>query len=929
MADWNERANDIFLRAVDIERAEERQAFLESECTGDSALRGQVDSLLAASERPASFLDRPAIAVLDSLNPAFPPLGEGPGDIIGPYKLLQLIGEGGFGVVYMAEQEAPVRRMVALKIIKPGMDTAQVIARFESERQALALMDHPNIAKVLDAGATESGRPYFVMELVKGITITEFCDRNHMPSQARLKLFIDVCRAIQHAHQKSIIHRDIKPSNVMVTLHDGVPVVKVIDFGVAKATAQKLTARTLFTAYGQMIGTPVYMSPEQAEMSGLDIDTRSDVYSLGVLLYELLTGTTPLDVQRLFAAGYAEMQRLIREEEAIRPSTRLSSLGEKATVLAGNRGTDPKTLAQLLASDLDWIVMKALEKDRNRRYDAPSGLAEDIQRYLQNDAILARPPSAIYRLRKFASRHRVAVLAAFAITGALLLGIVAATWQAVRALRAEAKVQAAIVHSERSLFEALAAKERVDAVNKFLATDLLGQANIGNQPFIGQDGGRIDRNRNVTVGELLDRTAKIIDKRFANQPLIEAAIRLTLGETYMELGRLSEAQANIERSLALRTAELGPDDPDTLTSKNALAFLSLEEGQQTRADRLSDETLAARTARLGPDHLDTLTSKLTRALVLPGNGKAEQAITLLREVVAARSAKLGPAHPDTLDAKFRLAGHSQLKDRKPLLYDVLDAQIAALGDDHPRTLLTKLSLAMVCEATRDQAQAEKFYRELVETCSAKLGSDHPLAQQSIYFLAHLYIAQGEFAKAEPLIRMGAASRQGSRIDHPMTLWFLRQLIVSHQRKGERDQAEPLLRELAERWKKHAGADSSQYALVLSELGSSLLAREDCAEATRILRAALSIEQKGKPDAWSTFHTQWLLGASLLCQKNDAEAEGLLQAGFEGLRRHETSIPLQTKTQLIESLKHVVRLYESLHKPEQAAKWRKELERAGS
>ncbi len=286
----------------------------------------------------------------------------------------------------MAEQERPVRRKVALKIIKPGMDTDQVIARFESERQALALMDHPNIAKVLDAGTTESGRPYFVMELVKGVPITEFCDKNHMAAAERLKLFLDVCHAIQHAHHKGVIHRDIKPSNVMVTLHDGVAVVKVIDFGVAKATVQKLTERTLFTAYGQMIGTPAYMSPEQAEMSGLDIDTRSDIYSLGVLLYELLTGTTPLDSKRLREAGYAEMQRLIRDEEAPRPSTRLSSLGDSATILAGNRGTDPKQLGRMLAGDLDWIVMKALEKDRNRRYSTPGDFSQDVQRYLQHEA---------------------------------------------------------------------------------------------------------------------------------------------------------------------------------------------------------------------------------------------------------------------------------------------------------------------------------------------------------------------------------------------------------------------------------------------------------------------------------------------------------------------------------------------------------------
>jgi serine/threonine protein kinase len=362
---------------------------------------------------------------------------------------LQQLGEGGFGVVYMAEQTQPVRRMVALKIIKPGMDTAQVIARFESERQALALMDHPNIAKVLDAGATNSGRPYFVMELVKGVPITEFCDKNHLPPEGRLRLFIDVCHAIQHAHHKGVIHRDIKPSNVMVTLHDGVPVVKVIDFGVAKATVQKLTERTLFTAYGQMIGTPAYMSPEQAEMSGLDIDTRSDVYSLGVLLYELLTGTTPLEAKRLREAGYAEMQRMIREEESPRPSTRISSLGDSATVLAGNRGLDAKKLAQVLAGDLDWIAIKALDKDRNRRYGTPGSFAEDIERYLKREAILARPPSAAYKLRKFVQRNRAAVATAAVVAASLIAGVAA-----VVLVDAKANRERAAAETERASREA-------------------------------------------------------------------------------------------------------------------------------------------------------------------------------------------------------------------------------------------------------------------------------------------------------------------------------------------------------------------------------------------------------------------------------------------------------------------------------------------
>jgi WD40 repeat protein/serine/threonine protein kinase len=450
----------IFIAALQQER-DQRADYLDRVCGADVALRQRIEKLLEAHERAGSFLQQPAAAFTD----AYRPLSEGPGTVIGPYKLLQQIGEGGFGVVYMAEQQEPVRRKVALKIIKPGMDTKEVIARFESERQALALMDHPNVARVFDASSTESGRPYFVMELVRGVPITEFCDKNHLPAEGRLQLFRAVCLAVQHAHQKGIIHRDIKPSNILVTLHDGQPVPKVIDFGVAKATAQRLTERTLFTAYGQMVGTPAYMSPEQAEMSGLDIDTRSDIYSLGVLLYELLTGTTPLEDKRLRQAGYAEMQRLIREEEPPRPSTRFSSLGGAATILAGNRGTDVKHLAQLLRGDLDWIVMKALEKDRNRRYETPSAFAADVERFLHNEAILARPPSALYRLRKFARRNRAAMLMSALVALLLLLGIIGTTIGLVRAVTAEADARnaqaEAVVDAARARDAELLAEQRL------------------------------------------------------------------------------------------------------------------------------------------------------------------------------------------------------------------------------------------------------------------------------------------------------------------------------------------------------------------------------------------------------------------------------------------------------------------------------------
>jgi serine/threonine protein kinase len=395
----------------------DRDAFLDKACGSDQPLRKRLTELLAAHARAGGFLNSPVATCAFTVEP---PPGETPGTVIGAYKLIEQIGEGGFGVVFLAEQQRPVRRKVALKVVKPGMDTRQVVARFEAERQALAMMDHPNIARVLDGGATDSGRPYFVMDLVRGLPITEYCDQNQLSAPKRLELFISVCRAVQHAHQKGIIHRDLKPSNVLVTLHDGTPTVKVIDFGIAKSLGQQLTEKTLVTGFAQMVGTPLYMSPEQAEQSGEDMDTRSDIYSLGVLLYELLTGTTPFEKQRLNKVGYDEMRRIIREVDPPKPSTRLSTLGKAATTISQQRQSDPRCLSQLFRGELDWIVMKSLEKDRNRRYESASALAADVQRHLSDEPVMARPPSNRYRLGKFLRKRRRRVLTAAALIFAAL-----------------------------------------------------------------------------------------------------------------------------------------------------------------------------------------------------------------------------------------------------------------------------------------------------------------------------------------------------------------------------------------------------------------------------------------------------------------------------------------------------------------------------
>jgi len=515
----NTRAHDLFARALELD-GNEREAFLAGECGDDAELRLEVQRLLVDAEKADSFfggdeslmaevgarlaahaeagdlddtIPPEAAAVLEALRP------EEEGERIGPYKLLQEIGEGGFGSVWMAEQTEPISREVALKVIKVGMDTREVIARFEAERQALAMMDHPNIAKVLDAGATERGRPYFVMELVKGIPITHYCDEAGLGTRERLALFQDVCSAINHAHQKGIIHRDIKPSNLLVTLHGDKPVVKVIDFGIAKATQGKLTDKTLFTRFEQFIGTPVYMSPEQAVLSGLDIDTRSDIYALGVLLYELLTGKPPFDPKTLVSAGYDEMRRIIREVEPPKPSLRLSTaVGEERTTLAKTHRVDPDKVGRLVEPDLDWIVMKAIEKDRTRRYDTANALSMDIKRFLAHEPVLATPPSAAYQFRKFARRHKGAFRAAAVIAIVLVAATVISTVAAIRAIRAEGEQRSLRATAENA--QAKEAQAREEAQRHEIEARRNAYASDMNVAKLALDGNNLGRAR-----ELLDR----------------------------------------------------------------------------------------------------------------------------------------------------------------------------------------------------------------------------------------------------------------------------------------------------------------------------------------------------------------------------------------------------------------------------------------
>jgi serine/threonine protein kinase/tetratricopeptide (TPR) repeat protein len=766
-------------------------------------------------------------------------LPERVGSLIGPYKLLQKLGEGGFGVVYMAEQERPVRRYVAIKIIKPGMDTGQVIARFESERQALALMDHPNIARVLDAGATESGHPYFVMELVRGVPITEFCDKNKLPPEGRLKLFVDVCHAIQHAHHKGIIHRDIKPNNVLVTLHDGVPVVKVIDFGVAKATVQKLTEKTLFTALGQIVGTPAYMSPEQAEMSGLDIDTRSDVYSLGVLLYELLTGTTPIEDKRLRQAGYAEMQRLIREQDAPKPSTRLSSLGDTATVIATNRGLDVKRLRHVLSGDLDWVVIKSLEKDRNRRYSTPGNFAEDIDRYLKHEAIIARPPSTAYRLRKLIRRNRVAVLTAAAVVVALLIGIAAATWQALRATRAEHAAILAAESEKAAKDDALAREAETKAVLGFVENRVFAAA----RPE-GQEGGL---GRDVTMRKAIDAALRYVNEGFAKEPLIEARLRMTLGKSFYFLGDGKTAAQQEEAARAIYARLRGPDDPDTLLAMHNLASSYDLLGRVDEALKLREETLALRRAKWGSDDPDTLAAMNNLGLSYGEAGRYADALELREETLAGFKKVRGPDHPDTLMAMNNLANAYFALSRNAEALKLREETVAlykkTLGPDHPDTLRSMGNLATSLETAHRHAEALKLREETLELRKAKLGADHPSTLISMSALGDSYASVGRHADALKIRDETLALRKGKLgPDHPDTLMSMSNLADTYFALGRHADALKLREEALALRTAKLGPDHPDTWVSKADLAESYNALDRHADALKLREATLAFRK---------------------------------------------------------------------------------------
>jgi eukaryotic-like serine/threonine-protein kinase len=743
------RVEAIFWEAARLAPGPERDAYLAQACGEDRELRRRVERLVSVQPRLDRFLERPFAGPAPALHLA--DAGDRPGTVIGAYKLLEQIGEGGMGAVWMAEQTRPVRRRVALKIVKPGLDTAQVVARFEAERQALALMDHPHIARVLDAGATAAGRPYFVMELVRGLPITDYCDEATLGVRDRLALFVQVCRAVQHAHQKGVIHRDLKPSNVLVTVIDGRPVPKVIDFGVAKATAGTLTDRTLFTGFHQLVGTPLYMSPEQAELSGVDVDTRTDVYALGVLLYELLTGTTPFDPAALRRAAFDEVRRIIREEEPARPSRRLSTLAaERQTTVSEQRGMDGRRLDRLLRGELDWVVMRALEKDRNRRYESAGALAADVERYLADEPVAAGPPSAWYRARKYARRHRRLLVTAGIVAAALIGATAVSTWQAVEATAARRLADRRAENERQARQEAAQEATVSSAVNDFLQMDLL---RLADRQVQSEEG--LVADPNLTVRQALHRAAAKIGQRFQDQPMVEAAIRATIGEAYMGVGDDRLGVAHLSRSLELYEANRPPDHPQVLQTIDRLADAYASLYRWPEAAALRERAVNVVTASLGPDHPDTLESLNKLGELYVGAGRYREGLPLLKRGMARRRASLGPDHPLTQKATHALAQAyrraGQWEKSMSLAEPLLQKAKTTLGLAHETTMDLMSLVAMDYQNVGRLDEALALHEAVLEMTRNRYGREDDQTIHSLFSLSRAYWAAGKLDKAEPLL----------------------------------------------------------------------------------------------------------------------------------------------------------------------------------
>ena len=787
----------------------DRPAYLDSACVDDSALRAEVESLLDAHAEAGALSENPwGTAVADAV---------GESQTIGPYRLVRQLGVGGMGQVWLAEQTEPVHRRVALKLIKAGMYDAAVVQRFQSERQSLAMMDHPAIAKVFDAGTTPAGQPYLVMEYVDGLPITDYCDRKKLGIRERLRLFLQVCKGVQHAHQKAIIHRDLKPSNILVAEVDGKPVPRIIDFGLAKATATTIPGQTLFTQVGAFLGTPGYMSPEQVDPELHDVDTRTDVYSLGVVLYELLTGFLPFDTTQWKKQRLEEVLRQLRETDPPRPSTKVGANRDTSTARAEARGMEARQLATLLKGDLDWITLKALEKDRERRYGTPFALAIDIENYLGDRPVTARAAGTVYRARKYVRRHAAGV-AVVAVAAVLLVAF--AIMQAAELRR---------ITRER---------DRADRITEFM-TNMFKVSDPSEA-----------RGNTITAREVLDKASANMSSGMARDPELGAKMMAVMGQVYGNLGLYARAEAVLRQGLDVRRQVLGPEDPNTLKSMSSVAEILFKEARYPEAEKLARQALETQRRLLGAQHPDTLTSMGDLANILLLEGRYPEAENLQSATLDSKRRVLGPEHPDTVRSMYDLANIFRWEGRYPeaekLLRETLDMQRRVLGPEHPDTLRSMSALTNILRPQGRFPEAEQLARDTLDIQRRVLGPEHPSTLMSMSFLGEILLQEGRYPEAEKVERQALEiQRRVLGSGHTDTLRSMTSLgyMLLYDGHGSFAESEKLLQEALATQSRVFGPEHSTTLRTQGFLAMSLLYEGRSVQAEKMQREVLAIQRR--------------------------------------------------------------------------------------